>query len=134
MLKNIIIFTCLIIGFSANAAVNDDVKASTAIGLKKIENEKNACFKSAKFSAEASGCLEEAVKRKQVLLDTLTDKRADQAKGDSKTILNIYNDQRTFKLLKDDCKKLSKLSHPSSAFYSQYQCELNVQDLYFKYL
>ncbi|SEO56075.1 hypothetical protein [Acinetobacter sp. yr461] len=134
MLKNIIIFSFLIIGFSANAAVNDDVKASTAIGLKKIEAEKNACFKSAKFSGESSDCLVDAIKRKQVLLDALTDIRATRAKGDTEQLLNIFNDQRTFNLLKDDCKKLLKVSNPNSGFYYQYQCELNVQDLYFKYL
>ncbi|MDV7604367.1 hypothetical protein R4610_06730 [Acinetobacter baumannii] len=134
MLKNIVLLSFCLFGFSVNAAVNDDFKTSTAVGLKRIETEKNVCFKSAKFSGESSGCLEDAVKRKQVLLDALTEKRVTQAKGDSKAILNIYNDQKTFNQLKEDCKKLSKLSHPSSALYSQYQCELNIQDLYFKYL
>lgn len=133
-MKNIIVLLLCFVGFSANAAINDEFKNSTAIGLKKIESEKNACFKAAKFSGESSGCLENAVKRKQVLLDALTEIRVNQAKGDSKSILNIYNDQKTFNSLKDDCKKLLKLSHPSSSFYSQYVCELNVQDLYFKYL
>lgn len=133
-MKNIILLLLCFMSFSANAAINDDFKNSTAIGLKKIESEKNACFKAAKFSGESTGCLENAVKRKQVLLDALTEKRVNQAKGDSKSILNIYNDQKTFNSLKDDCKKLLKLSYPSSSFYSQYVCELNVQDLYFKYL
>ncbi|MEM9994864.1 MAG: hypothetical protein AAGE79_12120 [Acinetobacter pittii] len=134
MLKNIILFSFLLVGFSANAAVNDDVKASTAIGLKTIESEKNACFNAAKSSGESSGCLEEAIQRKQVLLDALTDIRATRAKGDPKLLLNIFNDQHIFNLLKEDCKKLLKLSHPNSSFYFQYQCELNAQDMYFKYL
>lgn len=133
-MKNIILILLCCFGLSANAAVNDDLKAATAKGINKIDSEKNACFKAAKFSGESSGCLEDAVKRKQVLLDALTEKRVTQAKGDSKTILNIYNDQKTFNSLKDDCKKLLKLSYASGSFYSQYQCELNVQDLYFKYL
>ncbi|WP_284118433.1 hypothetical protein [Acinetobacter seifertii] len=133
-MKNIILLLLCFSSFSANAAINDEFKSSTAIGLKKIESEKNACFKAAKFSGESSDCLNEAVKRKQVLLDALTDIRATQAEGDAKEILGIYNDQHIFNSLKDDCKKLLKISNPNSGFYNQYECELNVQDLYFKYL
>lgn len=127
-----IIFCCFS-GVSV-AATEDDFKTSTRTGLQKIEKQKDICFKNARFSGVASECLETAIQRKQVLLDALTEVRADQAGTDAKEILNIYGDQEKFNKMKDSCEGLLKLSQPNNSFDFTYICKLNVQDLYFSYL
>lgn len=111
-----------------------DLKNSTKTALERIEKEKDICFKKAKFSAEASGCLESAVKRIEVILDIYTDLKADRSQGDAQEILNIYKDQQLFKDSINNCEVFLKLSRPSNSFYSVYQCQLNIQELYFNYL
>ncbi|MCU4406704.1 hypothetical protein [Acinetobacter junii] len=127
-----IFFCCL--SSVISAAINDDLKAATRIGLQKIDKEKDICFTNAKFSGVAAECLASAIKRKQVLLDALTDIRANQAGTDAQEILNIFSDQEKFNKMKDSCNTLLKLSQPNNSFDFTYRCQLDVQDLYFSYL
>ena len=110
------------------------MKAATETGLKRIEIDKNTCKKNATSNGVASACLEKALARNQVLLDTLTDIRARQAEGDAENLLNIYGDQEKFNRLMKSCETLLALSNPNSGFDFTYQCQLDVQSLYFKFL
>lgn len=135
MLKKINAFVFILsISSLTLAAIDDDMRAATESGLKRIENDKNACRKNATTNGVASACLEKAIPRNQVLLDALTDIRARQANGDTEELLNIYGDQEKFNNLMKSCETLLALSNPNTGFDFTYQCQLNLQKLYFELL
>ena len=121
----------MVFGFSVNAAVEDDLKASTRKALNKIDAQKEDCYKKPNFQQQLTDAWRILFKRQKVIVDTFVDIKA--RKQDPEQLLRTYEDQVVFNKSIKACELLLKLSSPNDKYFYVYNCKLNALKQYFEY-